>query len=308
MKPAPFVHHAPRSVEEAVSVLGQVGHDGKILAGGQSLIPILNMRLSSSRHLIDINRVEGLSDSSVEDGWVRIGALVRHRALERSDEAHAAQPVLRQALVNVAHPAIRNRGTTVGSIVHADTAGEMPAILALTDGVVELVGQPGRREVSWEDFFLGALESSCGPEELAVAVRFGRFVEGTGTAFLESARRSGDYALAGVGVAVTLTDGRVSGARASFVSVTLTPTVLDLAPHLTGVEPGSGDWDDALDAVAAAVRAHVEPESDIHASADFRRMLTGELTRRALTQAAARTAPRGPAPPRPACSASSGAT
>lgn len=286
MKPAPFVHHAPRSVEEAVGVLGEVGHDGKILAGGQSLIPILNMRLASPGHLVDINRVDGLSDITVADGWVRIGALVRHRALERSEEAHAAQPVLRQALLNVAHPAIRNRGTTVGSIVHADTAGEMPAILALTDGVVELVGQPGPREVSWEDFFLGALESSCGPEELAVAVRFGRFIEGTGTAFLESARRSGDYALAGVGVAVTLPDGTVSGARASFVSLTDIPSVLDLDPHLRGVEPGSGEWDRALDAVAEAVRAHVEPESDLHASAEYRRMLAGELTRRALTQAA----------------------
>lgn len=286
MKPAPFVHHAPRSVEEAVAVLGEVGHDGKILAGGQSLIPILNMRLASPGHLVDINRVEGLSDITVEDGWVRIGALVRHRALERSEEAYAVQPILRQALLNVAHPAIRNRGTTVGSIVHADTAGEMPAILALTDGVVEMVGQAGRREASWEDFFLGALESSCGPEELAVAVRFGRFVEGTGTAFLESARRSGDYALAGVGVAVTLTDGTVSGARVSFVSVTDIPSVLDLDPHLRGVEPGSGEWDDGLDAVAEAVRAHVEPESDIHASAEYRRMLAGELTRRALTQAA----------------------
>ena len=286
MKPAPFVHHAPRSVEETVAVLGEVGHDGKILAGGQSLIPILNMRLASPAHLIDINRVEGLSDITVEDGWVRIGALVRHQALERSEEAYAVQPILRQALRNVAHPAIRNRGTTVGSIVHADTAGEMPAILALTDGVVEMVGQAGRREASWGDFFLGALESSCGPEELTVAVRFGRFVEGTGTAFLESARRSGDYALAGVGVAVTVTDGTVSGARVSFVSVTDIPSVLDLDPHLRGVEPGSGEWDGALDAVAEAVQAHVEPESDIHASAEFRRMLAGELTRRALTQAA----------------------
>ncbi|WP_353511341.1 FAD binding domain-containing protein [Intrasporangium sp.] len=286
MKPAPFVHHAPRSVEEAVAVLGEVGHDGKILAGGQSLIPILNMRLSSPGHLVDINRVDGLSDLTVEAGSVRVGALVRHRGLERSEEAYTALPILRQTLVNVAHPAIRNRGTTVGSIVHADTAGEMPAILALTDGVAELVGQAGRREVSWEDFFLGALESSCGPEELAVAVRFGRFVDGTGSAFLESARRSGDYALAGVGIAVTLTDGTVSGARASFVSVTDIPSVLDLGPHLTGVEPGSGQWDDALDAVAAEVRAHVEPESDIHASAEYRRMLAGELTRRALSQAA----------------------
>ena len=288
MKPAAFVHHAPRSVEEAVAVLGEVGHDGKVLAGGQSLIPILNMRLASPAHLIDINRVEDLSDISVQGGWVRVEALVRHRALERSDAAHAAQPVLRQALLNVAHPAIRNRGTTVGSIVHADAAGELPAILALTDGVVETVGPLGAREVQWEEFFRGPLETSCDPDELAVAVRFGCFVDGTGTAFLESARRSGDYALAGVGVAVTLTDGTVSGARASFVAVTDVPSVVDLEPVLRGVEPGSGAWDAALDSVVDVVRGHVEPESDIHATSEYRRMLAAELTRRALAEAARR--------------------
>ena len=285
MKPGPFVHHAPRSVEEAVAVLGEVGHDGKILAGGQSLIPMLNMRLASPGHLVDINRVSGLSDVTVDAGWVRVGALVRHRALERSDEAYAAQPVLRQALRCVAHPTIRNRGTTVGSIAHADAAGEMPAILALTGGVVELAGQSGSREVSWEEFFQGALETTCGPEELAVAVRFGCFVDGTGTAFLESARRSGDYALAGVGVAVTVSEGVVSGARASFVSVTDVPSVLDLGGALEGVEPGSGAWDAALDSVVEAVRSHVDPESDIHATADYRRMLAAELARRALAEA-----------------------
>ncbi|ADU47605.1 FAD binding domain-containing protein [Intrasporangium calvum] len=286
MKPAAFVHHAPRSVEEAVAVLGHVGHDGKVLAGGQSLIPILNMRLASPGHLIDINRIDGLSDITVQGGWVRVEALVRQRALERSEAARLAQPVLRQALRNVAHPAIRNRGTTVGSIVHADAAGELPAILALTDGVVETVGPRGAREVPWEEFFRGALETSCGPDELAVAVRFGCFVEGTGTAFLESARRSGDYALAGVGVAVTLTDGTVSGARASFVSVTDVPSVVDLEAVLGGVEPGSGAWDAALDSVVEAVRGHVEPESDIHATSEYRRILVAELTRRALAEAA----------------------
>ena len=199
MKPAPFEHHAPLSVEEAVSVLTEVGHDGKVLAGGQSLIPILNMRLASPAHLVDINRVAGLDTIEVTPGAVRVGALVRHAGLERSEEAYAVLPLLRQALVNVAHPAIRNRGTTVGSIAHADAAGEMPAILALTEGVVEVAGPSGSREIAWHDFFLGALETSLAAEELAVAVRFGRFAAGTGTAFTEAARRHGDYAMAGVG-------------------------------------------------------------------------------------------------------------
>ena len=291
MKPAPFVHHAPRSLEEAVAVLGDVGHDGKILAGGQSLIPILNMRLASPAHLIDINRVAGLDSVEVTGEAVRVGALVRHAQLERHEEAHGALPLLRQALVCVAHPAIRNRGTTVGSIAHADAAGEMPAILALTDGVVEAAGPRGRRDIATGDFFQGPLETALAEDEMATAVRFRLFPAGTATAFAESARRHGDYAMAGVAAAVTVTDGVVRRALASFVSVTDVPSVLDLTDLLQGMEPASADWSTA----AEAVRAHVEPEADIHASAEYRRMLAGELARRVLAQAAA-TALGQPAP------------
>ncbi|TQM64034.1 FAD binding domain-containing protein [Humibacillus xanthopallidus] len=286
MKPAPFVHHAPRTVGEAAAVLGQVGHDGKVLAGGQSLVPILNMRLAAPAHLVDINGVEGLDGIVVGDEAVRVGALVRHAALARSEEAYAALPLLRQATLNVAHPAIRNRGTTVGSIAHADPAGEMPAVLALCDGVVEAVSTRGTREIGWQDFFAGPLETTLSIDELAVAVRFGRFPAGTHTAFRESARRHGDYALAGVGVRVTVADGVVTEARASFVSVTDVPSVLDLGPVLAGTEPGSTAWGVAVDAAAQAVRDHVQPESDIHATSDYRRMLVGELTRRVLDESA----------------------
>ena len=282
MKPAPFAHHAPRSVEEAVSVLAEVGHDGKILAGGQSLIPILNMRLASPAHIVDINRVTGLDGVDVGPDHVRVGALVRHAQLERHEDAYAALPLLRQALVNVAHPAIRNRGTTVGSIAHADAAGEMPAILVLTDGVVEAAGPRGSREIAARDFFEGPLETSLAEDEMAVAVRFGRFAPGTATAFAESARRHGDYAMAGVAAAVTAADGVITAASASFVSVTDVPTVLDLTDVLGGQETAAADWS----AAAEAVRAHIEPEGDIHATADYRRMLAGELARRVLRQAA----------------------
>lgn len=282
MKPAPFAHHAPRSVEEAVSVLAEVGHDGKILAGGQSLIPILNMRLASPAHIIDINRVTGLDGVDVGPDHVRVGALVRHAQLERHEDAYAALPLLRQALVNVAHPAIRNRGTTVGSIAHADAAGEMPAILVLTDGVVEAAGPRGSREIAARDFFEGPLETSLAEDEMAVAVRFRRFAPGTATAFAESARRHGDYAMAGVAAAVTAADGVITAASASFVSVTDVPTVLDLTDVLAGQETDAADWS----AAAEAVRANIEPEGDIHATADYRRMLAGELARRVLRQAA----------------------
>lgn len=282
MKPAPFAHHAPRTVEEAVSVLAAVGHDGKILAGGQSLIPILNMRLASPAHIVDINRVTGLDGVDVGPDHVRVGALVRHAQLERHEDAYAALPLLRQALVNVAHPAIRNRGTTVGSIAHADAAGEMPAILVLTDGVVEAAGPRGSREIAGRDFFEGPLETSLAEDEMVVAVRFRRFAPGTATAFAESARRHGDYAMAGVAAAVTAADGVITAASASFVSVTDVPTVLDLTDVLAGQETAAADWS----AAAEAVRAYIEPEGDIHATADYRRMLAGELARRVLRQAA----------------------
>ncbi|SDP32171.1 carbon-monoxide dehydrogenase medium subunit [Pedococcus dokdonensis] len=283
MKPAPFVHHAPRTVAEAVTALAEVGHDGKVLAGGQSLIPILNMRLASPAHLVDINQVAGLDEVTVTDAEVRVGALVRHAQLEHSDEAYVALPLLRQALVNVAHPVIRNRGTTVGSIAHADAAGEMPAMLALTGGVVEAASSSGTREIAVADFFQGALETSLAADELAVAVRFRRFAAGTGTAFMERARRHGDYAMAGVAAAVRVDDGVVADALLSFVSVTDVPTTLDVTDAFAGQEPGAADWSTAAD----LVRDAIEPDGDIHATAAYRAMLAVELSRLTLAQAAA---------------------
>lgn len=286
MKPAPFTHHAPASVEAAVAVLREVGHDGKVLAGGQSLIPVLNMRLAQPAHLVDINGIDDpvhrLDGIEVSDSAVRVGALVRHAALERDPAARHTLPLLSQALRNVAHPAIRNRGTTVGSIAHADAAGEMPAVAVLTDAVVEAVSAGGAREIAAADFFEGPLETSLAEDELVVAVRFGRFPTGTRTAFLESARRHGDYALAGLAAALTVEDGVVCRARAAFVSVTEAPDVLDLTEAVAGQEPRAIDWS----VVDDLVQAHVQPEADIHASADYRRALVGELTRRAFAQAA----------------------
>ncbi|EAP97368.1 carbon monoxide dehydrogenase, medium subunit, putative [Janibacter sp. HTCC2649] len=282
MKPAPFVHHAPRTLDEAVAALAEVGHDGKVLAGGQSLIPVLNMRLAQPAHLVDINRVAGLDTVTVTDGHVRVGATVRHAALQKNDEAYAVLPLLRQALRNVAHPAIRNRGTTVGSIAHADAAGEMPSIAVLTDAVMEIVGPGGRREVAAGDFFEGPLQTVLEADELLEAVRFGRFGSTTRTAFIESARRHGDYALAGVGVAVDLEgqgrDAIVRSARAAYVSVTDIPVVIDLSEAVVG-QSISSRWDGIDD----LLQAGIAPEADIHATSEYRRMLAAELTRRALT-------------------------
>jgi aerobic carbon-monoxide dehydrogenase medium subunit len=283
VKPSPFVHHAPRTVDEAVAVLAEVGHDAKVLAGGQSLIPMLNMRLAAPAHLVDINRVSGLGTVEVTPDAVRIGALVRHAELERHGGARAALPLLRQALVNVAHPVIRNRGTTVGSIAHADPSGEMPAVLALLDGEVEVASARGTRRVSSADFFLGPLESSLAEDEMAVGASFRLLPAGSGTAFLESARRHGDYALAGVAAAVTAVNGIVRRVRLSFVSVTPTPDVLDLTEVFAGRDVHQVDWSEA----AEPARAHVDPDADIHATVAYRRMLVGVLTTRALARAAA---------------------
>jgi len=215
VKPSAFVHHAPRSVDEALALLAEYGHDGKVLAGGQSLIPILNMRLAAPGHLVDINRITGLDTVEITPDTVHIGALVRHAQLERHVEAFAHLPLLRQALVNVAHPVIRNRGTTVGSIAHADPSGEMPAVLALTGGYVDVASSRGTRTIAASDFFLGPLESALAEDEMATRASFGCFPAGTGMAFAESARRHGDYALAGVAAAVTVRDGVITSMRRS---------------------------------------------------------------------------------------------
>jgi aerobic carbon-monoxide dehydrogenase medium subunit len=283
VKPSVFVHHAPRSVGEALAVLAEHGHDAKVLAGGQSLIPIMNMRLASPGHLLDINRVVGLDTVEVTSEAVRIGALVRHTQLERHVEAFAALPLLRRALVNVAHPVIRNRGTTVGSLAHADPSGEMPSVLALTNGQVDVASARGTRTVEAADFFLGPLESCLEEDEMATGASFRRFPGGTGMAFAESARRRGDYALAGVAAAVTVVDAVITAARVSFVSVTPTPDVLDLGDLLAGVGLQDADWAKA----ARLASEHVDPESDIHASAAYRRMLVGVLTARVLAEAVA---------------------
>lgn len=284
MKPPAFAYHAVRSAEETVGLLAEVGDEGKILAGGQSLIPVLNMRLVAPAHVIDINRVPGWDTIEVDADTVTIGALVRHAELEAHDAAYAAQPLLRQALRHVAHPAIRNRGTTVGSLAHADPAGEMPAILALCDGSVVAASARGERTIPAADFFLGPLESCLEADEVLVSASFRRFPSGTGSAYAEISRRSGDYALVGVGAAVTVEDQHVTRARVGLVSVHPLPLTVDVTEVLRG---NIGDLGRRMDEAVALVRDSAEPEADIHATAAYRSQLCGVLTKRALLEAAA---------------------
>jgi carbon-monoxide dehydrogenase medium subunit len=282
VKPPPLGYSRPQSVAEALALLAELGPDGKVLAGGQSLVPLLSMRLAEPTHLVDINRLAGLGYVDVAGGQVRVGALTRHAQLLASPAALAAQPLLAKALRWVAHPAIRNRGTTVGSMVHADPAAEMPAVLALLAGSVRVARDGTERLVDAGDFFLGVLESAVEPGELATEVIFPVLPPAAGTGFAEVSRRRGDYAVCGVAALVQLSqDGTIASARAAYLSVGPCPLVLDLTEAVAGA-PARGS---ALPAAAELARELIRPDSDIHATADYRRHLAGVLTERALAEA-----------------------
>jgi carbon-monoxide dehydrogenase medium subunit len=287
MKPPPVSHHGPETIDEAVALLAEFGPEAKVLAGGQSLVPMLNMRLTSPARLVDVNRLAELAYVRTAGDGVRVGALARHADLERDGRAHAAVPLLRQAVRCVAHPTIRNRGTTVGSLVHADPSGEMTAVLALLGGRVALRSLArGTRELSAAEFFVGPMESATEADELAVEAFFPAPPPRTGTDWREAARRNGDYAMCGVGTTVTLDDdGRVIAAKAAYISMGPVPTVIDFTEALAGQNP---DWQAAGDHAAA----RLEPEADIHASAEYRRHLARVLTAQSLRAAADRVGER----------------
>jgi aerobic carbon-monoxide dehydrogenase medium subunit len=291
VKPASFVYHRPTTLDEAGDMLAST--HGKVLAGGQSLIPIMSMRLASPADLVDINPVTGLDGIEVTESAVRVGCLVRHRALELDGAAYAANPLLRRATACVAHPTIRNRGTTVGSLVHADPAAEMPGVLALLGGSVEAYSRSaGTRTVAAEDFFVGPLECCLRDDEIAVAATFPRPEPRTGSAWVELARRHGDYALVGVGALVTVdADRHVVAARVALISVSAAPVVVDLAAVAAGAAHDAVDWTGADQVLDSAL----DPEADIHATAQYRAQLSRVLTRRALSAATADAARRAAA-------------
>jgi len=266
VKPAPFSYLRPGSLSEALAALAGAP-DAKVLAGGQSLVPLLSMRLASPGTLVDINGLPDLDTVTVSTDGVRVGALARHADVLAHDGARAAQPLLAMALAHVAHATIRNRGTTVGSIVHADAAAEMPMVLTLLGGSVEVASVRGTRTIPAGELFLGPLESSLAHDEVATSAFFPGLAPGAGVAFDEIARRHGDYALCGVAAVV---EGE--SVRAGFVSVSDVPTVVDL----------SGVADDDLGEAALAA---LDPAEDIHASAAYRSQLVRVLTSRVVRSA-----------------------
>lgn len=282
MKPAPFEYLRPNSREGVFEALARAGEDGKVLAGGQSLIPLLSMRLASPKVLVDINQVPEFSGFRISADSVTIGATARHQQVLESNQIKDSVPLLAQALAHVAHPVIRNRGTCVGSIAHADPSGELTAVLALLDGVVRVESVNGSREVTGSDFFLGPLESAVKPGEVATQVTFPTLPLAMGTSCVEVARRHGDYALVGVCSAVLLSeDSRIDRARIALFSVGPTPIVIDVTELVRDSSANEESWRRA----ALHIAASVESEGDIHASAEYRSNLVAVLVRKGLNQA-----------------------
>jgi len=287
MKPAPFVYHRPATLDEALALLAEHGGEAKPLAGGQSLIPAMNFRLARPAVLVDLNRVAELAYVRGGRDGLQIGAMTRQRAVERSDAVRRAAPLLAEAMPFIAHPQIRNRGTVGGSLAHADPAAELPAVMLALEARFRARGVKGERWIPAAEFFRGILETALGPDELLMEVAVPESPARTGHAFEELARRHGDYALVGVAARVTLDRReRCHAARITLFSVGDGPVLAAAAAALLlGQEPSPEAMGAAAD---AAAQRDIDPPSDIHASAVYRRRLAAVLTRRALARAVER--------------------
>lgn len=279
MKPAPFTHHAPERIDEVVGLLAEHGDEAKVLAGGQSLVPMLALRLARFEHLVDINRVGDLTGVSRVDGSIRVSAATRHRDVERSTEVASLVPLLARATAKVGHFQIRNRGTVGGAIAHADPAAEQPAVALALDATIEIQGKRGVREVPASEFFQGTWTTALAADEVLTAVRFPVWDSPSGFAVEELARRAGDFALVGVVCGVGLgADGSPTKAAVALLGVGGTPVRSPGAEAAILAGAGSDD-------IAAAVAADIEPGDDLHATAAYRSQVAGVLVRRATAKA-----------------------
>ena len=286
MKPPAFEYFRPDSVDEALALLEQHGAEAKPLAGGQSLVPAMNFRLAQPAALVDLNGLDALAGIAETGGGIRLGAMTRHRAVERSPLVASRAPLLAETMPYVAHPQIRNRGTVGGSLAHADPAAELPAVMVASSARFLLRSRAAERWVDAGAFFTGLFATALEPGELVAAIEVPAMPPRTGWAFEEMSRRHGDYALVGVACLVTLDPrGRCAAARIALLSVGEGPT---LAPKASAALAGVAPTAEAVRAAAEAVNDDLDPPSDIHATAAFRRQLASVLTRRALTRAVAR--------------------
>ena len=280
MKPAPFAYAKARSLDHAIELLGQDG--AKLLAGGQSLIATLNMRLSSPRILIDINGITGLKGIAVDDGRLTIGALVRHAEAERSPDIVQHAPLIAAAMPHIGHPAIRNRGTIGGSIAFADPAAELPACLLALDADIAITGPDGARTVKAESFFQGLFETTLAAQDVLTAIRVPAASPKMRYGFAEFARRHGDYALLGLAASARAEARGLSDVRLAFFGAGTTPLRAGRAEAAL-----AGDIDGRkVEAAIAALDNDLDPPGDLQGSGPFKKHLAGVLLRRVVGQLA----------------------
>ena len=284
MKPAAFEYRRPDTIDEALELLAEHADEAKILAGGQSLVPTMSFRLAQPSVLIDINRLGDLAYIREHDSGLRIGAMTRQRAVERSSLVAERAPLVYETIPYIAHVQIRNRGTFGGSIAHADPAAELPAIMLSLDARMRVRSKKAERWIAASDYFVGLLETAMSDDEMLLEVEIPALPSGTGYAFVEFARRHGDYALVGVAARAKLDKaGNVADSRVVLMSVGERPVV---APSAASALNGQKPSVDAIRAAAnAAATNDIEPHSDVHATSDYRRHLAEVLTARALRRA-----------------------
>jgi aerobic carbon-monoxide dehydrogenase medium subunit len=283
VKPASFEYHAPETVADAVALLAEHADDVKPLAGGQSLVPMLALRLTRFEHLVDLNAVAGLAGVTRANGTLTVGAMTRQRVLERDDQVAAAVPLLARATPFIGHVQIRNRGTVGGSLAHADPASELPAVALTLDAELEIAGVGGTRRVPAADFFVGTWTTSIAEDELLVAAHFPVWSGTCGFGFEEMARRMGDFALTGVACAVERrADGTVERAAIGMLGMGGTPLrALEAEAALVGRSPSAAD----LLEVGNVAVSGTDPSDDVHASGGYRKQVGAHLVARALTGA-----------------------
>jgi aerobic carbon-monoxide dehydrogenase medium subunit len=283
MKLPPVDYEAPATVSEAVALLAEHGDEASVLAGGQSLIPLLALRLAHPAVLIDINGIGELSGVSATDGHVAMGAMTREYVAEESQTVADALPLLAAALPLIGHEAIRSRGTVGGSLAHADPAAELPAVARALDAEFVVRGASGERVVPAAEWFEGYLMTSRRPDELLLEVRFPAARPGTGVSFQEVARRHGDFAIVGLATSLTLSGGAISDARLAFTGVSDVPVrAVDAEDLLVGERPSTELFDEA----ARLATGDLDPPADLHGSSDYRKRVAAALVRRGLREAA----------------------
>jgi CO/xanthine dehydrogenase FAD-binding subunit len=286
MKPAPFRYVAAASLEEALALKAEHGDEAKFLAGGQSLIPAMNFRMAQPAVLIDLNGLEALAYVRAEGDTVRIGALTRYRTLQRDKAITTKVALMAEALPEVAHPAIRNRGTLGGNLSHADPASELPAVVLALGGTLHARSKTGARAITARNFFAGVLTTALTADELLSEIELPVLPPRSGTCFMEVARRRGDYAMMGVACTVTLdASGVCIEARLAYCNAGETPMA---APKATEALKGQKIDENVARAAGETAKSEIHPFGNVHASIDYQRHLAGVLTRRALLAAAAR--------------------